>query len=570
MSVKPYEFLGPLPTRVDYARRYRVRHRVLGKTVEFRVLPQSASPAQQARYRTELEELLALDHPCFPPVLERGMVRNRHAYVVPLREHPTIPERIAAQSFFPAQAFAAVVSLAGGLAAQHDLGMRAGPIEPKMVSWDDRAVTAYFLQRRHQVPRFLASGEYPLPEDVRDFERGTPRSDVFHWGLFAYFLLSRGKFPYQEPGRLVTLESREVGAPRYLRVAVEAALSWRPEDRPESGGVLQRVLLVGGGGGFERPGPGTPPGGRAPRPEAVDMSASRAFQAILVEVDEMHMSLGPSVHQALGRRAVPGGGQAATSEAPEAAASEDPPAFEPEDSTDDDEGDLSVEVYQSGSGLAAVSASDLEEVPGAPAEPAGAEDGSDTTAAFARDIKGLKLAVELGAGEPAAATAPGPGVAGSARAAVAALVLGLGLGWMARGCAEAPEGGVPGPAPAVRPEAVTAAGGEEGPGEVVRRPVLRALPASEAQPFRADGSVMQLLQTREVPPEKVAETWKAIRSLMLQGRLPTVVSETERLTRMRQAYEADPAAGPRVVGEFLDDLRIVLGPPPKAGGTSDG
>lgn len=559
MSSKLYEMLGQLPGRVPYARRYRVEHRILGKVVEFRVLPRSASPEHRAQYHAELDELLALDHPCFPPVLERGRVRQREAYVVPYREHKTIPERIAEHSFYPPQAYAAVASLSGGLAALHDQGFAAGPIEPKMVCWDDRAGSAYFLQRRHRVPKFLASGEHVLPDDVRRFEEASSRADVFHWGFFAYFLLSRGKYPYQAAAQLTPLARWAPEVPRYLQVAVEATCSWRPEDRPADGAALQAVLLVGGGGGFAGSAPRQPESS-PPASPAMDQSASRVFQAFLEEIDELHMSLGPGAARAMPAVPAPGAARDASS------------ASDP-----DMDPDPEMDAYQSGSGLAAITLPTDAESPGDP-DTTDATDATEIASDFAEDLVEIETGFNLARPTSTRSTAAAPGPALGA-VVVVVFLLGSGAGWLGHALL-APAPPSPRPPRPTRPAPVAPASrgptptASAAPAPTASEPVrpggasdsaqVEPLTPSEAAGFLQDKGVAQLTAMAAVPLDQAAETWKEIRSLMLQGRLPKEISDTKRLAAIRETLESRPEEGRRQLEAFLAELRQLLGRSPPA------
>lgn len=557
----PYEMLGQLPSRVPFARRYKVRHHALGKEVEFRVLPRSATEEHQRAFFGELDELLALDHPCFLPVLERGMVRQRQAYVVPLRDHRSIPQRISAHTFYPAQAYAAVTTLASGLAAQHERRMLSGPIDPAMIAWDDTAATAYHLQRRRTVPRFLTSGAHPFPEDVRDPELGNRRADVFHWGFFAYFLLSRGRYPYEDPGILVPLERHAPEVPRFLQVVVEAALCWRPEERPEHGPALQRVLLVGGFGGLQRPGPGGEPVPAEPvETRPADVEASRVFQAFLADVDELHMSTGAGL-KAMTPPAAADAGPADKADAEPASATEAPPAPPAEETEPqvleagaleeiplaaEDDPDLSMGVYQSGSGMRAV-------MPGATA-PAPEEEPSTE---FGAELQQFEETADVGAGVDLRPPAPATRV--DWLVAAAGLAIGLTAGWVLRGEAQrAVPVVVRPPAPVQRPAAEAP---DPEPRESSTGEAILALPPSAAAPFHKDDLVAGLLRLAAPTPETFEATWNLLRDLVAQKRLPPVMMDGARLVAMRKAFRQQPSQGVSQLQGWLEDLRTVLGPP---------
>jgi hypothetical protein len=405
---------------------------------------------------------------------------------------------------------------------------------------------------------------------VRDPDLGNHRADVFHWGFFAYFLLSRGKYPYLDPGILVPLAEHAPQVPHYLRVAVEAALCWRPQDRPEHGPAIQKVLMVGGFGVI-----GAPPPGASPTPEEPveappeKLQASQVFQAFLADADELHMSLGPSTGRIT---AVPEEETVATEEPCEPAAEDTPEPPEGEGaearSADaDDEGpvaeagpleevppppegdqDLSLGVYQSGSGMRAMV------VPGE-APPAVTEEEPST--GFGAELQHLEESAEAG-GAPVVAPAP----AARWPVGVAGLVLGLAGGWLARGHLEPPL-----PPAVVRPMApatsrpASPSPEAEAPRESTSGEAILALAPSKAAPFHADDQVVRLLRMQELTPEAFPETWKLLRDLVTQKRLPPVMLDSTRLVAMRRTFAKDKGAGVGELRRWLEDLRTVLGPP---------
>lgn len=545
---------GKLPSRVPHASRYRVFHRPLQREVEFRVEPRTPEASLKERYFLELHELTRLDHPAFMPVLERGMIRGRHCYVVPYRRHRTIPQRIAQKDFYLTHACATVRGLGNALAALHEAELRLGPVNPNLLAWDDSAGAAYVLHHRSGAPLYLKSGQVPLPEDIGDDVDTGPRADVYHWGFLAYYLLSRGVFPYKDsPRRLVPLAQLCPQISRHLAMAVQAALSWDPERRPEDGPCLRAVLQAEG---LElRAATPTPTTGAESSEE--DLESSRAFVAAQAGLEELHLST------AAWGEAAP----AAVPSAPSLQAAVDPQ----EDEEEDEDDAVDVTAYQSSTEVAAVdSATVMARYASAEAGAAAALDDEDNDG-LSYQGPSLEVLTNPGAEEgpppqPATGT-PGELPAIPPAALLAALLLGVGAGWGLRGLGAAaptvivrtsapghgatapaatPAPGTPAPLPAPRPDGA-----------------LRALAPSKAALFQGDPQVRELLLTREVPAGSFPRVWRLLRNLVGQNRLPQDLRDFERVAGMRALFKRDQDEGCKAMGRFLDDLRLLVGEAPK-------
>lgn len=512
MPENAYELVGRLPTRVRFASRYKALHRPLNRPVEFRFERRGGDRKLSERFQQELSELGRLDHPCFLPVLDRGSMRGRQGYVVPFRDHPTVPELVKAGAFALPKALACIRSLAAGMAAAHGAGFLLGPILPKFLAWDEAAGGAYLLHHRVGAPSYLGSSKLSLPEDVQPDRPGSERADLFHWAFLAYFLLSGGSLPYAgERGGLVPLRQHCPELSPGIAAAVEAALCAAPRDRPRDGLAVLGVIQAAG---FTLHPGGARAAAEEPRSE---MAASARFEAAVQDLQGMRRS---------------GAGWMPMGDEEESV----PPAFAAPVDPADESADESATVDPGGEAADAVPDLALFQSGNAPAMGAGAVTGPPP-----RGMPPL----------PPALRAPGPWALWAGGVA-----LGLVLAWILWPAA-APPLANRASAPAAR---LLPRGKEDG--SLAADGSVQALSEARAAPYRRNPLVRQLLQVEAVTPELYAKIMQRLINLADEGALPGAFQDPARLNDIGELYRRYPEQACRELGKVLDDLRVVLGPLP--------
>lgn len=239
----PYRLVAKRPQRVPYLRAAHAVQTALGRDVEMRILPGGSTQENSAAFFEELKDLVRLDHPGFHPVVGDLAIDGRPAYLVALREHPTLAELLADRDFTLDERCEAMRSLAGAYAAAHSAGLVLGPVPPARIAWDADAGVAYFLHHRALPEDWDSPWLAHTPLTPRPAEP-SPRDDVFLWGLMAFWLLTRGQHAYGAgPEDLRPLRGLERQVSPRLAMVVEASLAWDPQLRPQAGPELRAVLM---------------------------------------------------------------------------------------------------------------------------------------------------------------------------------------------------------------------------------------------------------------------------------------------------------------------------------------
>lgn len=259
---KRFRLRGELPRVSPHALRFRAEHADLDRQVEFRILPEDASDEDRQVFEREVSELARLDHPSFLPVLDAGASRGRPFYVVPLREEALpLARRRNDERFSIEERCLVARALAAAYAEAHQRRIVLGAPSPVLLTWDRLQPRLAYVHHRATA----AVKALPLPEGAPEgLVRWTPAGDVFHWGYFAYWCITRGKLPYasargaQKPIRSVVPEL----APDLAQV-IDASVSRDEALRPEHGLQVWAVLLrrpanrAGDGGGGSGAGGGS-------------------------------------------------------------------------------------------------------------------------------------------------------------------------------------------------------------------------------------------------------------------------------------------------------------------------
>jgi hypothetical protein len=238
---KNYQFLEMLPSRADHALRVRVQHLVLQRQVEFRILPEGAPPPIKELFFQELHELTNLDHPSFFPILERGMIRGSHCFTVPLRFHSSLTMELEEGTFRVEERCQALRCLASALCAGHIQNILFGALNPDLIAWDPIANGAYFIHHRKNKLVENPLRESSFPKDIASEKAPTPTGDVYHWGLLAYWVLTRGRLPSQ--GNVPILELVP-NLERRFAATIMTCLASKAADRPRDGAELNTLLQL--------------------------------------------------------------------------------------------------------------------------------------------------------------------------------------------------------------------------------------------------------------------------------------------------------------------------------------
>lgn len=515
----PYDLIEALPGRVGYVQRIRVFHRALQRTVEFRLLPKEAPERHQEAFLRELRELSGLDHPSFLPVLERGGVRGRHCYSVPLREHPTLDEWLRQEGLTPVDVVWILRDLASSLASLHSQGWMSGPLDPRLIAYDQVQGRAYHLHHVSGSRETFSRIWGRFPEDVQDLSSPGPEKDLYFWGALGYLLLTQGTWPPDAKALRDSFLAHAAPLPEGLRLSLWTCLNEDPAERPKSAIELDRVLRSEGilGAGLEAlPEADAPPSAlfRARLDLTQDLETkisddlpyppSKVLE--LADLPQLQASLEESSEEAAGSSAAP-------SEAPRLELEE--PKTEPH--SIDFEG---VELSEKKARL-------RESAP--PKEPPEPRSGSFGL--------GLSLGLLLGAG----------------------LALGLSPRTKLHPRAKQPRVEKQASLPRPKRPSPKASTPPSGP--------VHTLAPSQASGYLESPRIQSLLLARRVTPESFPTLFRRIRDLTLASQLPPELGHPPRVLALRVDFRNDAELGCRNLEAWLEELRATLGvstPPPGA------
>jgi hypothetical protein len=236
---KRLELIEKIPSDIPGIRCMRGRHQVLGKGVEVRIAETPGREGAAAPFFQEMLELSYLDHPCFPPVLERGLHQNRYYYAVPLRSHDPLSEAITKASLTTRERGAVIWALANSLSAMHRGGIVPPPPDARELHWDRETET---LRIRH--PRLRASKTNAFLDLLpQKWQGATPKDNVHQWAAFSYWLLTQGKAPFEgdEP---VSLRKRIKTVHPDLVELIDVCLYGEQDEQPATGPELLALLRL--------------------------------------------------------------------------------------------------------------------------------------------------------------------------------------------------------------------------------------------------------------------------------------------------------------------------------------
>lgn len=503
-AAKKIKLLAPLPPLRTHVRRARAVQTTTGREVEFRILPERPSPEVLQAFAGELEDLSLLDHTGLLPLLDRGVTRGHHYYLVPARDARTLQAVVDDPAVDLRERVRCLRSLAGVLGALHLLDRPLGHLDADLVAWDAAQARCWFLHTR-QPPRDEVPGEYPVhwPEDAGPGAEPSLRGDLFHWARLAYRLVCGGKDPFASgPGELVPLAEACPQLARPVADAIESALGWNPVTRMAHACELDAYLR-------------STPGDLAVDHPAPAGSAGEAGDEV-------------------GREAA-AGGEAAPSREDEVADSHGAEAARPPETADAD-GALEISTHAAPGFEGPVTAADL----------AASQAGTRIHATMEHLRKTGQVAIPKRVGLASAAVVTDDQQTELARAAAVffgAVLLGL----AARAVFFPP------PPPPLRPAPTYE---DEGP---ARKAWIA--PSTQAE-FLEDPQLRRLLNEGPTSPETFQRRWALLRSLVLTGRLPESFVDTDRVLGMLQVYKQDPTRGAAALDEYRAELNQALGSKP--------
>lgn len=554
-----FELRAPLPQRVPWCARVQVLQVGLSRELEIRTLPEGASKPIETMFLREFEELSALDHPGFLPVVAEGTMKGKRTYGVPLRTAPTLAAQVKDEFFTLEARAAALRDVAGALAALHLRGITLGGLDPRVILWDGHGYRAFFAHHRplHRgwPERF---GKVTLPADL---DKG--RRDLFLWACLAEWLLSFGEAPADAAA--APLEERQPVLARGFSGVVDSCRLLDADGLPSNAAELVAVLQTDAAN-LRVEGDRADRGGgdsaadevrssvlelrkqdRVPQAAEAGVGASAGGQAASAEGERVTLvSFGGedlTIADAMGGSPPPRGEPTHASEAA--------PAADVAPTTD--EGPTAAD---DATPTAAVPSA-VDEVPPSAAEARPSPEAPPTTTAAASGgagtlilVAGVSFALGIAAGP---LLAPAPTFAPPSRSSTPAT-------------AALPGGVSPTPAatpspPSPSPQAAPAA---EDPAPDPGERLPTALAPTQQERYLRNPTIRRLVERGPVPREDFAKVYGWVRELALSKSLPPTLSSWERVHVIQKPLRSDPARALAELERFLAELRALLGVRPGA------
>ena len=196
---------------------YRARQRSLDREVALKLILHGAqaSPADQARFQTEVAAAAQLDHPHIVPIYDVGSDDGWQYFGMKLIEGHTLSQKISAGPLPEREAARLVMTIARAIQYAHDRGVIHRDLKPANILLDSQGephVTDFGLAKRTTASvsltltgAVLGTPAYMAPEQASG-GRGNvgPLCDVYSLGAILYALLT-GRPPFQGPSPVDTL-----------------------------------------------------------------------------------------------------------------------------------------------------------------------------------------------------------------------------------------------------------------------------------------------------------------------------------------------------------------------------
>ena len=196
---------------------YRARQRSLDRDVALKLILHGAqaSPADQARFQTEVAAAAQLDHPHIVPIYEVGSDQGWQYFGMKLLAGQTLLEKTSAGPLPDREAARLVMTIAHAIQYAHDRGVIHRDLKPANILLDKQGephVTDFGLAKRIQAGAsltqsgaILGTPSFMAPEQASGVRGNVgPLCDVYSLGAILYALLT-GRPPFQGPSPVDTL-----------------------------------------------------------------------------------------------------------------------------------------------------------------------------------------------------------------------------------------------------------------------------------------------------------------------------------------------------------------------------
>ena len=263
-QIGDYDIVGELG-RGGMGVVYKAWDRRLARHVALKMILRSAhaTPAEQARFRSEWRAAAGLSHPNIVPVYQVGDVDGQAFFCMKYVPGRTLAEIVKEGPLPERQAAGIVAQVARAVQHAHEAGILHRDIKPANVLIDEGGtplVTDFGLAKRldpslsalTQTGAIVGTPSYMPPEQALGQGQPSPAGDVYSLGALLYELLT-GRPPFLAASAVATLflvRTEEPVRPRLLNPQIDLdlelicrkCLEKRPEHRYESAAALARDL----------------------------------------------------------------------------------------------------------------------------------------------------------------------------------------------------------------------------------------------------------------------------------------------------------------------------------------
>ncbi len=242
---------------------YRAVHKIMGRVVALKTMPQAEDPSTRRRFEREVQALAKLSHPNIVTAYDARNDGGVLYLVTELIEGEDLSRRVARKGpLSPEEAMGYICQAARGLAYAHQQGVIHRDIKPSNLILDNeqtikvldlglarlRPVESNLLDELSLTDSgsILGTARYMAPEQARSAGAADERSDIYSLGCTFYFLLS-GQPPFrgeteidtilahaQQPVPELPARVGETVLPDALRDLVKQMMAKSPDERPRS------------------------------------------------------------------------------------------------------------------------------------------------------------------------------------------------------------------------------------------------------------------------------------------------------------------------------------------------